>query len=170
MSEQPLDLRALAAVDEPEVLRDALRTFRRRVLTRYVWITLALALVLVAVLWGLQPLTLEERIEEARPAHWPATAWHRGGASIGLSRVADLGDSVGMHFVVIGEEGLDWDLQVAGSLQNEASGDGFDAYVEVPKTRDGRYMVAASSSSRPKEFIVDLSAIGVPSSIWKEGS
>jgi hypothetical protein len=170
MSEQPLDLRALADVDEPEVLRGALRTFRRRVLTRYVWITLALALALAAVLWGLQPLTLEERVEEASPLYQPETVWHRGGASIALSRVVDLGDTVGMHFVVIGKEGPGWSLQVAGSLKNVASGDGFDAYVEVPQTPDGRYTVAASTSGRPKDFVVDLSAIGVPSSIWEEGS
>ena len=55
MSGEPLDLRTLAEVDESDVVKVALKTFRRRILTRYVWITLVIGLVLAAVLVRLVP-------------------------------------------------------------------------------------------------------------------
>ena len=69
MNEEPLDLRALADVDEPDVLREALRTFRRRVLTRYVWITVGIGLAIAAAVWGLQPSTLSERMDASSPTY-----------------------------------------------------------------------------------------------------
>src|SRR5438132_14357990 len=41
MDERPLDLRSLAEVDDAEVVRLAVRRFRRRVLVRSAWILLA---------------------------------------------------------------------------------------------------------------------------------
>jgi hypothetical protein len=175
MSGEPLDLRSLAQVDEPDVVRDALKTFRRRVLTRYIWISLAVGLVVAAVVWGLQPTTLEQRVQTATPVDEPQYVWHEAGLGIGLVRVAKLGDDVGMQFVVIpnagGQAADGFDLSVAGSIETQLTSDGFNAYVDVPRTTDGRYVVTVQSKTfrAPRvSFAVSLSDLHVYPGIWKE--
>lgn len=175
MSGEPLDLRSLAEVDEPDVVKGALKTFRRRLLTRYVWITLVVGLVLTAVVWGLQPTTLGERVQTATPVDDPQHAWHEVGLGVGLVHVVQLGDDVGMQFVVVpdrsGQTTSAFQLSVAGSLETELSSDGFMAYVQVPRTTDGRYTVTVKKNSRGApmaSFVVSLSDLGVYPGIWKE--
>jgi hypothetical protein len=175
VSSDPLDLRSLAEVDEPDVVKVALKTFRRRLLTRYVWITLVIGLVVAAVVWGLQPTTLEQRLQSSIPVDEPQYVWHAVGLGIGLVRVAKLGDDVGMQFVVVpaagGQTADGFELSVAGSLETELSSDGFMAFVEVPRTTDGRYTVTMQEDSRgaPSEsIVVSLSDLGVDPGIWKE--
>lgn len=181
MTEQPLDLRALANVDEPDVLREALRTFRRRVLTRYVWITVGIGLAIAAAVWGLQPSTLSERMDASSPTYQAQAIWHPDGASVGLARVVDLGDTIGMHFIVLPRDPSGfWDLEVSGTLDSEVPSQDAEApfedyteLVEVERTSDGQYSVKASFDfGHPAEFTIDLSdpEYGLPPSLWKETS
>ena len=178
MSGEPLDLRSLAEVDEPDVVKAALKTFRRRVLTRYVWITLAIGVVVTAVVWGLQPATLEQRVQAATPSDEPQYVWHVAGMGVGLVRVAKLGDDVGMQFVVVptkagGQAGDGFTLSVAGSLETQLTSDGFNAYVEVPRTAGGRYIVTVESTSyrgARASFALSLSSLHVYPGIWEEDS
>lgn len=175
MSGEPLDLRSLADVDEPDVVKAALKTFRGRVLRRYVWITLAVGLIAVAILWGLQPTTLEQRVQSATPYEEPQHAWHAVGLGVGLVRVAKLGDDVGMQFVVVPSGSWQpadgFQLSVGGSTQTQLTPDGFMAYVEVPRTIDGRYTVIVQRNSArapTASFVVSLSDLYVDPGIWKE--
>jgi hypothetical protein len=175
MNGEPLDLRSLAEVDEPDVVKAALRTFRRRILTRYVWITLVIGLVLAAVLWGLQPTTLEQRVQSATRVDEPQYVWHVASLGIGLVRVAKLGDDVGMQFVVVprgsGQAADGFELSVTGSIETELASDGFMAYVEVPRTADGQYTVTVQQNSfraPRKSFVVSLPDLGVDQGTWKE--
>jgi hypothetical protein len=169
MSDEPLDLRSLADVDAPDVVHDALRTFRRRVLTRYVWITLAVVLALGALVWGLQPHTLQERIDRASPVYQPQASWQLAGMSVGLARVVDLGDTVGMRFAVVPLRAANQGdtVRIDGQLQAVSTGDGFDTYIEVPKTTDGIYRMVPNSGA-PGSVTIDLGAMRVPEDVWKE--
>jgi hypothetical protein len=174
MNEEPLDLRALAHVDEPDVLREALRTFRRRLLTRYVWITVGIGLATATAVWGLQPATLSERMDASGPTYQVTAVWHLSRASVGLARVVDLGDTVGMHFVVLPRPGGGfWDLEVSGTLDSEVPYEDYTEFVEAERTSDGRYSVKASFDfGRRAEFTIDLSdpKYFLPPSLWKETS
>lgn len=161
-------------VDEPDVVKTALKTFRRRILTRYVWITLVIGLVLAAVVWGLQPTTLEQRVRSATPVEEPQQVWYVVGLGVGLVRIAKLDDNIGMQFVVLpnatGQTPGGFELSVAGSSETELAPDGFNAYVEVPPTADGRYTVTVQKASRGApmaSFVVSLSDLHVSPDIWK---
>jgi hypothetical protein len=170
---EPLDLRSLAEVESPDVVRAALATFRRRLITRYVWVTIMVAVIVGAAFWGLQPSTLEERIQRAEVAAEPGTVWHLEGGSVGLARVVQLRDGVGLRLVMIPASGDQQGsrIEVAGALGSEYPGDGFDAFVEVPPSSDGRYQASFDGSSgKPQSFTIDLRSMHVPSSVWKEPS
>ena len=167
MSDEPLDLRALADVDEPDVVRDALRTFRRRLLTRYVWITVAIVLVGGAFLWAVRPHTLAERVAAASPRFSPQVSWRVGSTSIGLADVVRLRDGVGMRFVVIepNDEAHNC-LAMPASTASEFPADGFDAYFEVPRTDAGAYEVDVTcGSGAPRTFTVDLTQLHIQQDI-----
>jgi hypothetical protein len=171
--EEPLNLRSLADVDSPDVVRAALTTFRRRLITRYIWVTALVAIVGGAVIWGLQPSTLEQRIAAADVAAQPGKVWHLDGESVGLARVVKLRDGVGLRFVGVPTSGdqSGFQINVAGNLGEDSTGDGFDAFVEVPRTADGRYLATFEGpSGTPESFTIDLAALHVPSSVWKENS
>jgi hypothetical protein len=174
MNEEPLDLRALADVDEPDVLREALRTFRRRFLTRYVWISGGIGLAIAAAVWGLQPSTLIERMDASSPTYQAQAIWHPDGASVGLARVVDLGDTIGMHFIILPRDPSGfWDLEVSGTLDSEVPYEDYQELVEVERTSDGRYSVTASFDFGDRAaFTIDLSdpEYGLPPSLWKETS
>jgi hypothetical protein len=64
MSERPpLDLRSLADVDAPEVVHEALKAFRRRFWTRYLWIALVVGLAGMSFISGTKPSDVRERME-----------------------------------------------------------------------------------------------------------
>ena len=80
-----------------------------------------------------------------------------------------------MQFVVVpnakGQAAGGFELSVAGSVETQLTSDGFAAYVEVPRTTDGRYTVTVQKASRgaPRaSFVVSLSDLGVYPGIWKE--
>jgi hypothetical protein len=163
MSNEPLDLRALAEVDEPDVVRDALRTFRRRVLTRYVWATVAIVLVGGAFLWAVRPHTLAERVATASPRFAPQMIWRVGSTSVGLADVVRLRDGVGMRFVVIepNDEARNC-LAMPAGIASEFPVDGFDAYFEVPRTDAGIYEVQVTcGTGAPRTLTVDLAQLHI---------
>jgi hypothetical protein len=159
--ETPLDLRALADVDEPDVVRDALRRFRRRILTRYVWIAAAAAVAIVAVSWGRASTSLSQRVDEARRQIIAHPVWHANGATIALDRVADLGEGrLGFHFVVIGSAAR---LQMTGQVGTEAVGS-FDQYIEIERTETYPTLVV---DYRGRTSISLAPGSGVPRAVWR---
>jgi hypothetical protein len=167
MSEQPpLDLRALADVDPPEVVREALRTFRRRIVTRYVWLALAIVVFGAAVLWGRTPTTLQQRVDSARPAAFVDAVWRVEGATVALDKVVDLGDRIGLHLVAVPDDpDHRVEIFVSGQIAGERV-DSWDRYLEVEPTDDDPTLtvsVRGASSRFPL-----LGAGGIPDSVWKE--
>lgn len=159
--ETPLNLRALADVDEPDVVRDALRRFRRRILTRYVWIAAAAGVAVAVALWGRTPTTLSERVDEARRQIIAHPVWRANGATIALDRVADLGDGrLGFHFVVIGSAAR---LQMTGQVAIESVGS-FDQYIEIERT--GAYPTLVVDY-RGRTSISLAPGSGVPRAVWR---
>ena len=176
MSDEGLDLRSLLDVAEPDVVRTALHRFRRRLLTRYLWLSSALLIAAGAVVWGLQPATLEQKIRSATAREVPRVVWHLDGVTIGLAEVVPLKDSVGLHFVLVPTRGDANDhtyrLRTEGGIDEQSDSNGFDTYMQVPRTTDGRYEVTvtdASDSALPQEtFVLDLAELRVSGSWWKE--
>jgi hypothetical protein len=159
----PLDLRALADVDSPEVVREALRTFRRRIVTRYVWLVLAIVVFGAAVIWGRTPTTLQERVD--RSSHYIAATpiWRVPGAAVGLDRAADLGDDrIGFHFVVIGRS---VNLRMTGEIGGETVGS-WDRYIEIERPTNGvATLIIAIHGQR---WPIPLGpGSGVPEEVWR---
>jgi hypothetical protein len=93
---------------------------------------------------------------------------------VGLARVVDLGDTIGMHFIILPRDPSGfWDLEVSGTLDSEVPYEDYQELVEVERTSDGRYSVTASFDFGDRaEFTIDLSdpEYGLPPSLWKETS
>lgn len=123
--DRPLQLGELAEVESPEVVRDALRRFRRRMFARGAWILLA-----VIVAWALIPAFAAKDL----PARFRAAE----GAAIGdIVRAGDVDvilvdarrlddDTVGVHFVARADALTDEEFlrvtQVTRTSQEEAAG------------------------------------------------
>ena len=135
MSDQPpLDLRALADVDAPDVIHEALRRFRRKILVRSVWVVLA-AVAVVVIVWARTPTTLADRVDQASRAIEAHPVWHAHGATVALDRVASLGGGrLGFHFVVIGK-GL-VSLRMSGQVATENVG-WANQYLEIQRPTEG---------------------------------
>ena len=172
MSDEPIDLRSLADVDAPEVVREALRAFRRRFVTRYLWVALAGILALAAIWWAVQPNSLAERIDAATPYDHPGLSWHMLGVDIGLSDVVRLRDGVGFRFVVIARDPSDearFCISMPFSTDHEFPPDAFDAYFELPRSATGVYQANIGCNSRlVRPIEIDLQSMHVDDSIWKE--
>jgi hypothetical protein len=170
MRDEPIDLRFLADVEEPELVRQALRTFRRRFLTRYLWIALAAVLAGAAIWWGVQPNSLAERVDAASPRDFPGLARHTRGVDVALADVVRLRDGVGFRFVVIPRsEEAQFCISMPESIDREFPPDGFDAYFELPRSTTGVYQATIGCNPRRSEPIaIDLASMHVDDSIWKE--
>jgi hypothetical protein len=178
MSGEPLDLRTLAEVDEPDVVKVALKTFRRRILTRYVWITLVIGLVLAAVFWGLQPTTLEQRVQSATPVDEPQYVWRVVGLGVGWFTLAKLGDDVGMQFVVVpnAKGQAAGEFQAAGGRETPRSRSAPAECSTSASARTHRRSIAGATPARSPSsrgaprasFVVSMSDLGVYPGIWKE--
>jgi hypothetical protein len=175
MSEQPpLDLRALAEVDEPEVVREALHRFRRRLWTRYLWIGIAVVAAAVALVVGSRPTNLREEMEAANVRTFPAHTYRFDDVSVALAEVSDLGDTMGLHFVLVPDAGggnpAVW---VEGLLVAMGHGT-YDNYIEAAKVTDGRLAMTVGgvwclpSCKQSYSETIDLRELGVPPQIWKE--
>ncbi len=164
MSDQPpLDLRALADVDAPEMIHEALRRFRRKILVRSVWVVLA-AVAVVVLLWARTPTTLAERVDQASRAIEAHPVWHAQGATVALDRVASLGDGrLGFHFVVIGK-GL-VTLRMSGQVASEDEG-WANRYVEIDRPAHGYPTLAIIVGEQRTSFSLGLGS-GVTQAVWR---
>jgi hypothetical protein len=181
-AEAPLDLRALGEVESPEVVSDALRRFRRRTLIRTLWVVPVIAIVVGLRVAGPWKPTLADRIHDAGGVQVGAV-YEAGEATVILERVADLGKTAGLAFVVADPAASNFD---AVSLQSNAplsevrfDGEGRSTVVDfgmrVPAS--GRMTFTVVRSVCPPQgglcpqnelgsFVVDLSALRVPRSLW----
>ena len=178
MSDDRLDLRSLGEVDSPEVVGAALSQFRRRLWTRSLWIVAALAA--VGLVWAQvgRPDDLRERIERAEGTLTLTNAVYEAGASrIGLDRVADLGDTVGLHLVALPEPRAGYgsgprgpELQVEAVVQGERL-DAFDHWYEIQPPDDGivgvRVIGLGCPAPKGCRIEIDLRALGVPATTWR---
>jgi hypothetical protein len=177
MSDDRLDLHELSEVDSPEVVSAALASFRRRMWTRYLWV-LAVAAAVGVLAWQVtHPDDLRQRIERADGT---ATndVYAGGSTRIGIAEVADLGETVGLHLVVLPEPGSDLDteqgsgsrLRVDGTVQQERTG-AFDRWFEIEPPADGVVRVDVLGPGCPSPggcpIDIDLRGLGVPASTWR---
>jgi hypothetical protein len=181
MSEQsPLDLRGLADVDAPDVVRAALRTFRRRIVTRYVWMALLVVTLVAAAVWASTPTDLAGEVDNASLVVAPAGAtWDVGGARVSLLEVAALDNTVGLHFVALAPAGATVTragVSVDGELGVQRPRD-WETYVEVPRSSDGVLTARVHLSCEvgpcapgqgSNVFEINLGALHVPVNIWEE--
>jgi hypothetical protein len=166
----PLDLRALGDVESPEVVREALRTFRRRVVTRYVWLLLAIVLFGVAVLWGRTPTTLQQRVDAANSYALPGgrAVWHVNGITVALDRAADLGDTVGLHLIVLPEQGFGPGGRVSVTGETESMGFGsWEEYIEVVRPASGVPIMTINGEGERQEVPLDPAHAGIPDQFWR---
>ena len=164
---QPLDLRALGDVDSPEVVHAALSAFRRRIFTRYVWILLVAVLLVAGVIWGRTPTTLPNRVDQARTFSQPGVTWRMPNATIGLERVSDLGDTLGLKFEVVPDPGAaPPTISSPTSVNDEAVGF-WTRYIEVPNPASGVVTVTVEQGKSTQKITFDLAKIYVPDSYWK---
>jgi hypothetical protein len=159
----PLDLRALADVEAPEVVHEALRRFHRKILTRYVWILLAAVIGVVAVVWARTPTTLAERTDQASRTIEAHPVWQADGATVALDRVASLGDGrLGFHFVVIGR-GL-VTLRMSGQMASEDVG-WANRYVEIERPAHGYPTLTIIVGEQRASFSLGPGS-GVTQAVW----
>jgi hypothetical protein len=162
MSDQPpLDLRALADVDAPDVVHEALRRFRRKILVRSVWVVFA-AVVVAVIVWVRTPTTLAERVDQASRAIEAHPVWHAHGATVALDRVARLGDDrLGFHFVVIGK-GVT--LRMSGQVATEDVG-WANPYVEIRRPTQGYPTLTIIVGEQRSSFTLGPGS-GVTQAVW----
>lgn len=175
MSEQPpVDLRSLANVDAPEVVHEALKAFRRRFWTRYLWIALVVAFTGVSFISATKPSDVRGRMEAASLRAFPTATWRIEGSTVVLAEVSDLGDGTGLRFIVVPDERVE--PPGVGVLRSLASfRDGiYDTYLVIPKSSDGQLTFAVGPSgcvpecgTGQTETTVDLGALGIPDQTWR---
>ena len=180
MDDRPLDLRSLADVDSPEVVRAALKTFRRRVLVRAGWVILAVGVGVALLLSLVTARSLSDRILRSHTQAYPAGAtWDVGPVRFVLIRVSSLGDGrVGLELVSAAAPGSG--VQVGGlgpvgldGVEGETTGDA-DWWFSLTPPADGRIAFrtrfngpCAPAGPCGGSFTIDLKALGVPASVWR---
>jgi hypothetical protein len=169
MSErEPLDLRALGDVDSPEVVREALAKFRRRIVTRYVWLVVLAGLLVAGVIWGRTPTDLVGRVDRAGTATIPTRTWRLQDSTLGIDRVVDLGDTIGLRLEVLPDPSARGSLNVSATGEVGAEGLGrWTRYLEVTPPPDGIVMLTVRQGRLTEHVAVDLRSLGVSSSYWK---
>ena len=174
MSDQPIDLRSLADVDAPEVVHEALKAFRRRFWTRYLWIVLVVAFAGVSFIPATKPSDVRDRMEASSLRAFPSTTWRIEGSTVALAEVSDLGDGTGLRFIVVPDPGVE--APGVGVLRSLASFTevAYDTYLVIPKSNDGRVTFAVGPSGCVPECadgqvdtMVDLGALGIPDQTWR---
>lgn len=170
MDDDRLDLRSLADVDSPDVVRSALRDFRRRALTKYLWVTLVVSAIIVAAFVYPPERSLVDRIETADESALVGHSVQVGEATWTLVRVADLGDTLGLEWLV-------WPLDAPGSLSfatvsfagvRGSEGLGQLVPFEIEKPASGVVHGVARVPRTPTEpFVLDLGELGVPARFWE---
>ena len=103
MSDEPMDLVALARVESPEVVTRAMRRFRRRVLVRTVW-ALVFAMAVGSIVVGevlARDRDIAARISAGAYYNGDEGYYHVAGVDVGLIKAAVLsGDRYGLEFVL----------------------------------------------------------------------
>jgi hypothetical protein len=164
---QPLDLRSLGDVDSPEVVHEALTRFRKRTVTRYVWLALLAILLVAGIAWARTPTTLSDRIDRASSAVEPSRTWRLDGASIGVERVVDLGGGIGFRLEILPDPGRGF-VDVRASNQIDALRAGrLTLYLEVAPPADGVVDLTVSYGHTSQRITVDLRTLRVPDSYWR---
>ncbi len=169
--ERPLDLRSLANDDSPDAVRSALREFRRRAVTRYIWIGVGVAALVVAAFLYPPERSLVARIETADERVLVGYSVEVGGVTWTLLRVADLGDSLGLEWLVwpTGPRGrLSFPTVAPASVSSDGGGEGTLVPFEVAPPADGTLEgTSRTHGSGPQPFVLDLQELGVPAHYWE---
>ena len=140
----PFDLGSLADVDSPEVVKQALRTFRRRTLRTAIWVVAVVAVVAVPLVQQALSKDITERITKA-DGFDPGTVYTSRGVTLVLERVADLGKRTGLHLIVTaagvaGDNDLHVQLPAVSFGETKESG--------YQRVVDGWYSVTVPSDGR----------------------
>ena len=179
-SSPPFDLGSLGEVDSPEVVKEALRIFRRRTLKSSIWVVAVVAMLAIPIVQQALHKDVRERFEAAEGFD-TGTIYTDRGVSLVLLRVADLGERTGLHLVVT-SSGRDTGYLFHPEIENvyypdsEERGEDrvFEGWYAVSVPDDGvvRVNVFAPGlrpSERPQhEFLIDLKAAGVPDRLWQK--
>jgi len=97
----PFDLGSLGDVESPEVVKEALRTFRRRSMRTAIWSILVIAMLGVPLVSQAFSKNLMDNIKTA-DGYDAGTVYVSRGVTVVLARVARLGDATGLHLIVSG--------------------------------------------------------------------
>lgn len=187
--ERPLDLRALADVESPDVVRDAVRRFRRRVFGTGAVVAVAALALVAAALWSLvSHQTLDERIERA-PGESLGIVFEGGGTTVVVERVARLEDGLGLKLLLAAPKARSGDaysLRVDRMREFDVRGGARvqEHLLVVAPATDGRVDVAVQLQTRCRnagdvarcgggprfvsDFTIDLEELGVAEELWKE--
>jgi len=192
--ESPLDLRSLGDVESPEVVRAALRRFRRNALRTAAWVAVVGLVAVTFALGASARRSLGDRIEGA-PGFSPGAVYQVQGMTAVLAKVADLGRTVGLHFTVAvpnlhtyadARIRDTYSLNIAGARTVDSGDEAaafYELWAEVDVPADGRISVEverfctlvsrSSGGCRVRDaeralgsFTVDLRVLGVPERIW----
>jgi len=175
----PLDLGSLGDVDSPEVVKQALRTFRRRTLRSTIWVLVVALMLGIPLVNQLFSKSTMERITTA-DGYDAGTVYRSRGVTVVLIRVADLGERTGIHLVATAD-GVEGNPFVFVQIQNEYYPATFrtgtdrmvEAWYEVTVPSDGKLNLrveAHGGNEEPeRDFVIDLNAAGVPERLWRKG-
>lgn len=145
----PFDIGSLGDVDSPEVVRGALRRFRRRVLR-----TALVVLIVVALAAGIvtairrDPLDFGRQVRAAEGVE-PGAVYQTKGATLILAKVASIRNVSGLHLVLV-LPGVPKSRELYGRIEAEPvsagsmiDGDGplYDMWVVGPLPDSGRFDV-----------------------------
>jgi hypothetical protein len=175
----PLDLRTLADVESPEVVKSALRRFRRKLFATGAAVLVAGIFLVSAIVWATLDRGVAERIEEA-PGAYPGAVYEINGATVVLTKVADLGGTLGLHLLLAAPHAPATDgffLSTTFSDFDQMSREGVtDAWLEVEPPENRRLEVVIqrdcvrpeasgrcpSSSDPLGRFTIDLNQFALP--------
>jgi hypothetical protein len=182
-NDAPLDLRALGEVESPEVVRQALRRFRRRALVRGL-VVVAVVAILVGLRIGPLRTSVADRYRQSAGVSVGAV-YRAGEATVVLEKVADLGTTTtGLQLVVADPTLPKFDsvsVESAAPLkavQFEGDGRAQTFYLELEVPASGRIPLKVVRAVCPQagglcaqrplgSFVVDLRTLGLPESVWK---
>lgn len=189
MSDERLDLGSLADVETPDVVRSAMRRFRRRVFTTGALVALSALGLAGGIAWAtLFHRTLAEQVEEAPGIDVGVVLSDRGAVTL-LERVARTEDGVALHLHLAAagaDRGSNYFYRF-GEVRNffdEGPQRVHDFYYVVAPQPDGsvdgalrlqegcdspRFERACEvESARVHRFTIDFEELGIPERLWKE--
>ena len=155
------NISSLGDVESPEVVRGALRRFRRRVIrtTLVVVIVGLLAAGIVAAI-NRDPFDVSRQVEAAEDSVEPGTVFQSDGVTLILAKVADLENSTGLHMVVVYPNIAESDElhgrieaePVSAGSMLEGEGPLYDMWVAGPLPETGRFDVVLDVEKKCTEI------------------